>query len=338
MGIRAMLRYMMRVRRIAFCVVVALMFLFPINNGHMSAQVPLPLYALPRVLLLGYYNAINLRDYQAAHNLWLSPPQTFQDFANGFFDTLRVEPYFGDLQLSAQSSIETGRIPAVLLAYHTDGKINSYYGCFWVGNKKPGVIGYRIVGADLRLLSDRRFPDHATIERYLSINCFTMATPTPTPGNFVNLPTDRARPAITAYYNAINRRDYASAYAMWLKPLPGPKPNGAPALDYRLPYDQFVAGYAKTAYVNTYFGDYQETGASMGHSYLNGALPMVLIGQQTDGSVESYYGCYVMGWLGNSTLGIVSGKFLAFTRGDVPDGRAILRVLQTDCFSLGLDT
>jgi hypothetical protein len=325
--------------RLAVYAIIALTLIFPTNNKPVAAQpTPLPLYALPKVLLLGYYNAINMRDYPAAYNLWVRPTQTFQDFAGGFNDTLRVEPYFSDLQPSAQSSAESGRVPAVLLAYHTDGKINSYYGCLWVSNNNPGITGYRIVGADLRVLSEKQFPDTATMEQYLAINCFTMTIPTPTPGNYVNLPPDRARPVITAYYDAINRRDYASAYAMWLKPLPGPKPNGAPALDYRLPFDQFVAGYAKTAYINIYTGEYNETGASMGHSYLNGALPMVLIGQQTDGSVDSYYGCYVMGWLPNSTLGIVSGKFLPFTRGEVPDGRAILRVLQTDCFSLGLDT
>jgi hypothetical protein len=332
-------RIQKRIAKLAVCAIIALTLMLPASNVPVAAQAtPLPLYALPKVLLLGYYNAINLRDYQAAYNLWVTPRQTFQDFAGGFNDTLRVEPYFSDLQPSNPSSVESGRVPAVLLAYHTDGKINAFYGCFWVSNQIPGLTGYRIVGADLRVLSDRQFPDTTTMEQYLAINCFTMTIPTPTPARFVNPPTDRARPVITAYYDAINRRDYASAYTMWLRPLPGPRPNGAPALDYRLPYDQFVTGYAKTAYVNIYAGEYNETGASAGHSYLNGALPMVLIGQHTDGSVDSYYGCYVMGWLPNGTLGIVSGKFLPFTRGDVPDGRAILRVLQTDCFSLGLDT
>jgi hypothetical protein len=320
-------------RQIAVVVLSAIILVALPGTAPVHAQNP----PSAQVMLLSYYNAINTRNYLQAYGLWVKPSQSYQDFAAGFADTDRVAPYFGDLQLGNVTTGESGRVPAVLFGYRTDGTIASYQGCLALAFNAPNTTGWRILGAGFQLISDQFVPGSQAIAQYLEIDCY--ATPgaikveaAPPPGE-ADL---RALNTLNTYYSLINRRDYATAYAMWLKPLPGPKPNGMPAQDYRLPYNDFVAGYADTLFIGVYPGSYTETGGSAGHGYLDGVLPAVLVGQHSDGSVVSYYGCYVMGWLDQSKLGIVSGTFLPLTQGDVPSGKTILESLKTDCFSLQL--
>ncbi len=286
------------------------------------------------VMLLSYYSAINLRNYPEAYAYWVNTPQTYDDFAAGYADTDHVEPYFGVFQPAVSSAAEIGRVPAVLFGYHTDGSVVSYYGCFVI---YPTSTGLRILNASFRLISTTYLPDSTAMLSYLSLNCYNLPPSLTTTIN--RAPTDRGRALMNAYYGLINRRDYASAYVQWLQPIPGPKPNGAPPADYRLSYNDFAAGYADTVYVTAYYGDYQQTGAYAGHGYLDGLQPAVLVGLHTDGSVAAFYGCYVLG--GGAVpggFGIVSGKFLPLTTGDVPTGDIILRALGVDCVSLGLQT
>jgi hypothetical protein len=295
----------------------------------------------PLDTLLSYYTAINLRDYPRAYNLWLNPKQTLENFSAGFGDTIRVEPYFGPMQISSGVTNEAGQVPAVLLGYHTDGTVGAYYGCFSMGFDlaSRNYTDYRILGSTFAQLSNDAPLDSDSIAKYLSINCYAIAQDDIV--KFMDQSGFHAKEAFAmlhAYYDAINRRDYASAYAMWLQPKPGPKPNGAPAADYRTPYPQFVNGYQNTAYVYIYLAPYNGTGGSAGHGYLDGLQPAVLVGQNTDGTVQAYFGCYVLGGFENGSLGIVSGYFQPFpgvVQG-TPDGLTILNALKTDCTTLPL--
>jgi len=288
-------------------------------------------YTSPQAMLLTYYNAINRGDYISAYNLWLNPRQTYQAFASGFSATARVEPYFGVFQNTGAPQI--GYMPAVLLGYQTDGSVRSYYGCFVANYLGYNGLTWRIAESDFRLIGTQNPPANAVIQAYLGIDCFNM--PTGIAVNTASTTSNFAAPTILAYYDAINRKDFASAYAYWLQPLPGPKPNGAPAQDYRPPFAQFQNGYTNTAYVNVYFGEYNRLGPSAGHSYLDGLLPAVLIGQQTDGTFAAYYGCYVIGYLPNGVLGIVNGRFSLLVK-DVPTGDTILQDVNIDCTQLGI--
>ncbi len=287
-----------------------------------------------QAMLYRYYNAINLRDFATAYNLWVNPVQTYESFSSGFADTALVQPYFGTYQINSFGLSTTVRIPAVLLGYQIHGAIVSYYGCFTVA--VDSFSQWRIMDADFGWLSNTQVPDVATIGSLLEIDCFHIPT-TVTATYRPQLFTSAGQGALLAYYNAINNRDYATGYTMWLHPLPGSKPNGAPAQDYRPNYTDYVAGYGDTVFVNLYMGDYVETGASAGHSYLNGLLPAVLVGQHTDGSFVAYYGCYVMGFLTDppGTYGIVSGRFLPLAE-DAPLGQLILQYLNFDCTTLNL--
>jgi hypothetical protein len=288
-------------------------------------------YTSPQAMLFTYYNAINRQDYVTAYGLWLNPRQTYQNFSTGFAATARVEPYLGTVQ--ATSSAQLAYIPGVLLGYQTNGSVYSYYGCFTAGYVGTNGVTWRITAGNFRVLTTAGVPSNAVIQTYLGIDCTHV--PTSIPPNTITTTSNFAAPTMLVYYDAINRKDFATAYSYWLQPIPGPKPNGAPAQDYRPPFQQFQNGYANTAYVNIYFGDYNQGGASAGHAYLDGLLPAVLVGQQTDGSFASYYGCYVMGHLPNGVLGIVNGKF-SLLANDVPTGDTILQYVNIDCTQLAI--
>ena len=138
-----------------------------------------------------------------------------------------------------------------------------------------------------------------------------------------------------SYFRAINQKDFTTAYNDWLYPIPGDKPNGQPARDYRQSFADFSNGYADTVWIDAYPGVYNETGASAGHGYLDGLMPMVLVGQRTDGTIAAYQGCFVMGAFLNGTPGIVSGKFTKFLD-DEPTGDQIIAAQNIDCMALNL--
>ena len=83
-----------------------------------------------------------------------------------------------------------------------------------------------------------------------------------------------ARQMLIFYYDLINARDYANAYARWVNP---PQT-----------YAQFVAGYADTATITTYFGGFQ----SFGTGRIEGRVAGILVGTHWNGTQTAYSGCY----------------------------------------------
>lgn len=271
-------------------------------------------YTSPHDLLQAYYTAISTGDYRAAYDLWLEPPANFNTFADGFSDTYKVEPYFGSLQ-QVMGNNAGGAVSSALAAYHYDGTVALYYGCFYVvqsaardAARDAARNNAWLISAASLYLSDQPVTLE-NISAYLSMNCATeqLAIPTqPRVGYSILNPEPQM---LRYYFGLINTRDFASAYAMWLAPLPGPQPNGGPPRDYRRPYQQFVKGYDDTAYIMVYTGVYEFGGAAAGKPYLQGRIPTVLIAQKTDGTFETYNGCFVLGLLPSGDLGIVNGKF-----------------------------
>jgi len=90
--------------------------------------------------------------------------------------------------------------------------------------------------------------------------------------------------ALKSYYNAINRKEYDRAYSYF---------NGAPhpAPDLVSPFQQWVAGYAKTASVTLAVGP---ATADSGAGNIYSSVPTVVIAQGTDGSTSTFAGCYVL--------------------------------------------
>ncbi len=304
-----------------FVFMIAALLLSTITFGAAQAQTT----TSAQGVLLAYYTSINLRDYRSAYNLWINPRQTYQNFASGFANTDHVEPYFGALQAPHVAG-ELGRVPMVLLGYNTNGTVSSFFGCFTLSS------GYRISGATIHTISSNGIPDNTSIVTALGVNCSNL--PASLPMTFL----DTSSPAyglVWSYFRAINQRDYSTAYADWLQPIPGPKPNGQPATDYRPNYNQYVSGYSDTVYIDVYPGAYNETGASAGHGYLDGVMPLVLVGQRTNGSITAYYGCLVIGGFPDGHLGIVSGKFYTWLN-NLPIGASITQLNTIDCTRLNL--
>lgn len=88
------------------------------------------------------------------------------------------------------------------------------------------------------------------------------------PGNFMQ-----------SFYNAINRKEYQRAYGYY--------DTGAE----KLPYDQFVAGYADTVSVVVYTGKIEE---DPGAGNIYATVPTVLVATHTDGTMHTYSGCYIL--------------------------------------------
>jgi hypothetical protein len=85
-----------------------------------------------------------------------------------------------------------------------------------------------------------------------------------------------------SYYNAINRHEYARAYAYW---EPGVSSTQLP------PFDAFQHGYATTASVDMTLG---VIGSDVGAGQLYYSVPVVLDASMRDDSSTFYVGCYVL--------------------------------------------
>ncbi len=255
-------------------------------------------FTTPQNALTAFYDYISLQNYQSAYAIWNVPPTSYSQFVNGYSNTQYVLPYFGALESSGAT--QAGKVVSVLVSHQTDGSIQSYYGCYDVVYNN----GWRIQDGTFTQFATYQ-PDFNTLNSILNQSCYNLAV-----SNSGSEQASSAENVIKQYYANINLRNYPAAYAMWLQPLSGPQPNGGPATDYRPAANSFAAGYANTYYIDVYTGAYNQTGASAGHSYLDGYLPAVLIGHHTDNTFVTYYGCYVMGYLPDGSLGIVNGRFI----------------------------
>ena len=301
--------------------------LFSISTGITTAQTPVPRpYESAYAMLYDYYSAINRLDFATAYNLRIRPRQTYEVFAAGFTGTLRVVPYFG--AIDGIDPANTGSVRTVLMGYQTDGTVKSYVGCFTVSR----------VSGDWRISTFRFEPllptqplYQASIDALLNQPCGSVYRTT----GIVGDPEANAITMLRTYHDLLNQQNFGSAYAMWLAPLPGPKPNGAPATDCRPNFTDWVNGYATTEHIFVYPGPYIEMGAFAGHSYLNGLLPVVLVSEHTDNTFEAYAGCYVVGFFPNGAIGSVNGRFTQFAT-TAPTAQEIAAHMPTDCASLAI--
>src|SRR5262245_42482978 len=92
--------------------------------------------------------------------------------------------------------------------------------------------------------------------------------------------SDRSGPTqvLGSLVNAINRREFARAYAYW-------EP-GAAGL---APFDEFAAGYDQTLSVDLSTGP---VSVDPGAGQLSYAVPTTLRSRQTDGTLQTFVGCY----------------------------------------------
>lgn len=286
----------------------------------------------PLTMLQQYYNLLNRHQYASAFG-WLTTDQSFLNYVGGFEMTDRIDTYFGTPQTDGNDT----RVPAVLVSHQTDTSIQTYAGCFILGlYPAAGTAYYHIDGATLQQMGFSGEPSIGSVAGFTSTaSCY---------GNASNFPTQASRgpgeagSLLRQYFKAIEDHSYDLAYRLWLAPVPGPQPNGAPAVDYRPFLPDFIEGYLQTRTIVVYtgsMGEYQFLGASAGHGYLDGFQPVVLVAEETNGQITTYSGCYVMGHFLSGGMGIVNGRLQVLT-GGVPTATMINSALSVDCTSLGI--
>ncbi len=96
---------------------------------------------------------------------------------------------------------------------------------------------------------------------------------------------DRSGPVevLQSFVNALNLKQYARAYYYWTGPV-GAR-GGLP------PYSEFEAGYSRTEAVQLFTGQVLSD-AGAGQIYYS--VPVVLIAQVTNGTVQTFSGCYIL--------------------------------------------
>ncbi|MDQ7035756.1 MAG: hypothetical protein Q9P01_13255 [Anaerolineae bacterium] len=287
----------------------------------------------PLAMLQIYANAINHRDYTTAYQ-YLETGESFFDFVAGFASTERVATYFGTLQTLNDGTTVQWRVPAVVSGYQDNGNIRSFAGCFLL---RHNGATWTIIGTTLSELPMNAEASHSSIRTYITTaNCF--ASPINLPN--VAAPSEgEAAATIRSYFEALDNENYVASYALWLFPIPGPQPNGAPVTDFRPTFNTFASGYRDTTSITLYTGAYQFLGASAGKSYQDGLLPVVLIGMDrtTIDTLRTFYGCYAMGRFVDGRMGIINGRLQLLKEGAATTPE-IIDALNIDCTTLGIAT
>lgn len=107
-----------------------------------------------------------------------------------------------------------------------------------------------------------------------------IAEPNPGEGDEYRDDRSTAEAVIESYYNAINRQEYVRAYSYW-------EPEAAES--ELPPFEEFQEGYAQTVSVDLTIGTVTSD-AGAGQLYY--AVPVALVAEQTDGTTQTFVGCY----------------------------------------------
>ncbi len=275
--------------------------------AHVSAAGPIG----PRAMLYAYYDLINARNYWPAYQQWINPSQTYADFVSGYGDTSFVRAYFGGFQAGWARSTE-GRVPGILIGYRTNGTVVAFSGCYDV-RYNPGGSGMA-----QWLITDGNFTEMAAVpvseaviwQQTLDMWCYS---PPAVPGSYASV-----QQMLVDYFEAVNRGDYADAYALWANPVQT--------------YADFVNGWLDTTETVMFYGAYQFGGVF--GSAETGRVPVVLLGYHVDGSLVAFQGClgvnYNTALARRWSLWAAYLQPLPFTL--TPDTYAISLALNTPCY------
>lgn len=246
----------------------------------------------PSAYLMDYINRINTGDYASAYTMMDNRNDTYEEFVAGYEHTVRIVPYFGFMGAAAGSTYVT----SVLLGYQDDGTVETYYGYFQMHSGQlyepiRNNGGWVLSRGDFRLISDTTVLPNSVLDTMLETAWDETLNVSGQLLSQAEVNSEQSL-ALFSYYDYINTGYYQNAWNLWLNP------------NYRLPYPNFVEGYRDTDYVMVYTGQsgvYPQTGVYY--------LPAVLVAENSDGSFETYSGCYAMGRFNTGALGIVNGSF-----------------------------
>lgn len=267
----------------------------------------------PRAMLQAYFNQyINMRNFWTAYQQWIAPVQTYTQFANGYADTAYVTAYFGGYQAGSVLTHD-GSVPGILIGHRTNGTLVAYRGCYDLrfNPAESGLRQWLIAGADFEQMT--YVPDEtAILTGLLKFECSDyrkLATGT----GYYNV-----QGLLSDYFEAVNNRDYAYAYGLWVNPAQS--------------FDQFVTGWQDTTETIAFYGPYQFGGAF--NAAETGRIPVMLLGYRTDGSLVSFQGC--IGVTFNATLArhwsLYSAQLRQLPAGTIPSIAQINGALNAACY------
>lgn len=261
----------------------------------------------PVQLLRSYYNAINTKQYVRAYSYWgvhaglagQGESQPYPQFAQGFANTASVQLFTGDISSDVGAGTTTYEVPVTLKSADTNGSSQTFVGCYYLKQGDPhnydGVIFEGLIlsqakiqqvaaNADTAILMNQSCPDKGTPLGPNTIATFTPPTPSNISANYYLDSRSTPQDVLYSFYNAINTREYARAYSYWHRKATTPT-SEPPA------YPQFKQGYANTASVQLTIGQVTSNpGAS--NNYFK--LPITIAAKQTDGTTQTFVGCYTV--------------------------------------------
>ncbi len=238
------------------------------------------------------FNAVNLHQYARAYAYWDDTPQRpdFQQFQAGYQDTAAVTLTLGAITGDIGAGQLYSSVPVTLIAVTTSDATQTFVGCYVLHLSQPAVQGmlpfrpWGIQSADVTQVDN-----NANTADLMSKACIVTGQPVPPqptadPGSASadEYLDNRSGPGelMHSLYNAINRHEYVRAYSYWESTAPN-----LPSLD------QFTQGYSTTQAVTVTLGTVTpDAGAGQIHY----RVPATLIADQTDGTRQTFVGCYIL--------------------------------------------
>lgn len=240
------------------------------------------------------FNAINLHQYVRAYAYWDDTPERlpFEQFEAGYQDTVSVQADFGVIGLGAGAGNLYASVPVTLQAKTTSGATQTYIGCYLLHLSQPAIQGtlpFRPWGIQSATIA--QVDNNANTADLMSHTCDQYGTPPAAQPQPTVDPSDisanqyldnRTGPVevLRSLYNAINRHEYVRAYSYWKSTA-----TNLPTLE------QFTQGYSVTNAVTITFGTVTSDAGAGQFRYL---VPTTLVAQQTDGTRQTFVGCYTL--------------------------------------------
>ncbi len=267
-------------------------------------------------LMLSYFNAINRHEYLRAYSYYTNNTNigTLEEFSSGNSNTQSTSVVFGLIYGEGAAGSLYFTVPMILNVNTNLNTQQKFAACYVLRLPQPGNYGSPpITPMHIERRIAKSVPLTTTDSVALASACPSPDFPTGpnsspaaveqltdlSNANYIDDRSD-ATTVLSSYVNAINHNEYVRAYSYWQIP-PGT-------------YKAFAAGYVDTASVTAQFGtaimDVNDAQTSF-------SLPVILIATMTDGSINTYAGCYVMQLTQPEVQTTIPFQPLGITRADV---------------------
>ncbi len=100
-----------------------------------------------QALIQEYYNDVNAQNYQAAYNLWKNSQQTYQDFADGYKNTLHDKITFGDPVVQSDGTVKVTVTVVATQKTSSGPQQTTYQGYYLVEQQNDN--SWKIIGGNL---------------------------------------------------------------------------------------------------------------------------------------------------------------------------------------------